>query len=278
MSRTLAQAVIGAVLAAITLAPGVIAQSKPAGAILVTEANVPQQYVALGAVTSVVHPKSLSPKTPTRDLLDADMRAQAAKLGADAVIQVRYTMRNPGFSSKGSEAIGVAVRFTAAEPAPGSAALVPQPRSELTASVSPSVPPPAAPQVAATTPPTPPAPTVVAPVPRAAPQSFAANRPAGEPAPAATAGVHHATSADMIVLSEQKLEGRRYRELGQVRSEVHQKSLFPKTPTRELLNADLKTRAMKLGADAVIGIEYSMHSALTSQKGNIATGTAVRFE
>ncbi len=251
-----------------------------------TESNLPQQYVALGAVTSVVHPKSLSPKTPTRDLLDADMRAQAAKLGADAVIQVRYTMRNPGFSSKGSEAIGVAIRFTASEPgkapAQASAALVPPPRPDVTAPVSAPTSPPTAPQVAAVTPvtpPTPPTPTVVAPVSRAAPpQSFAANRPAPLPIPAAPAGIHHATSADMILLSEKKLAGQRYRELGQVRAEVHQKSLFPKTPARDLLDADLKARAMKLGADAVIGVEYSMHSALTSQKGNIATGLAVRFE
>jgi uncharacterized protein YbjQ (UPF0145 family) len=88
----------------------------------------------------------------------------------------------------------------------------------------------------------------------------------------------HATSIDMILVVEQEIAGQRYTRIGDVRSEVHQKSMFPKTPSRSLLDADLKAQALKLGADAVVLVKYDMHNALTSTKGDIATGVAVRFE
>ena len=104
------------VLAALAAPPALAQQAKasaPGGAgIIVTEANLPDAYTALGAVSVNVHPKSMNPKTPTRDLLDDALRREAAKLGADAVVQVRYTMRNPMMSQKGSDAVGVAVKFT----------------------------------------------------------------------------------------------------------------------------------------------------------------------
>ena len=82
----------------------------------------------------------------------------------------------------------------------------------------------------------------------------------------------------MIVVIEQDFAGRRYVRVGDVRSEVHQKSIFPKTPAKDQLNDDLKMQAFKLGADAVLQVKYDMHNALTSTRGDIATGVAVRFE
>jgi uncharacterized protein YbjQ (UPF0145 family) len=285
------------VLAALAAPPALAQQAKasaPGGAgIIVTEANLPDAYTALGAVSVNVHPKSMNPKTPTRDLLDDALRREAAKLGADAVVQVRYTMRNPMMSQKGSDAVGVAVKFTgtaaAALPAPAPAPTptpAPAPAPQAVATPPAAVQPPApqiAPQVAASSPAlsAPAAPPVAAaPAP---PPQFAAATPAplppASPAPApAAVEARHATSADMIVLTDADLPGRRYARVGEVRSEVHQKSMFPKTPSRSLLDADLKAQALKLGADAVILVKYDMHNALTSTKGDIAAGVAVRFE
>ncbi|MEP7210006.1 MAG: hypothetical protein ABI740_04135 [Alphaproteobacteria bacterium] len=284
-------------------APSFAQEAKTAAqgsaAIVVTDTNLATAYTALGAVTANVHPKSINPKTPTRDLLDAELRKEAAKLGADAVIQVRYTMRNPMMSQKGSDATGVAVKFTtvAAAPAPASpppaASLsVASPQAQVAAAAplpsAPAVAPvvrqtPAAPQVAQQAAPLPSPPAAAPPVaatPSAPPQQFASAAPA-TPAAVAPVGVpvvRHATSVDMIVLSDQEIAGRRYTRVGDVRSEVHQKSIFPKTPSKDLLNADLKAQALKLGGDAVVQLKYNMHNALTSTKGDIATGVAVRFE
>jgi uncharacterized protein YbjQ (UPF0145 family) len=263
-----AQILAAIVLAALAAAPALAQQAKASAqggaGIIVTGANLPDAYTALGAVSANVHPKSMNPKTPTRELLDAALRKEAAKLGADAVVQVRYTMRNPMMSQKGSDAVGVAVKFTgtavAALPAPA-----PAPAPQAVATSPAAVQPPVA--AAPATPPHPLAAATPAPLPPAS------------PAPALTpVEARHATSADMIVLTDADLPGRRYTRVGDVRSEVHQKSMFPKTPSRSLLDADLKAQALKLGADAVILVKYDMHNALTSTKGDIAAGVAVRFE
>ena len=292
----LSAAALAAMLAAAAPALGQKAKASGSGAaqILVTEANLPDTYTAVGALIVTVHPKSLSPKTPTRDLLDAELRKQAAKVCADAVIQVRYMLSNPMMSDKGSDAMGVAVKFTRV-----AAASVPAPPPSLAPSLAPSsAPSPAAvasaPQVAAVSPPPAPAPRAaaglappvapqvraLAPAPVAPPQQIAsaapvAALPVAAPAPAV---VRHATSIDMIVVTEQDFASRRYARVGEVRSEVHQKSLFPKTSANDLLNADLRMHALHLGADAVLQVTYDMHNALTSTQGDIATGVAVRFE
>jgi uncharacterized protein YbjQ (UPF0145 family) len=275
-----AQILAAIVLAALAAAPALAQQAKASAqggaGIIVTGANLPDAYTALGAVSANVHPKSMNPKTPTRELLDAALRKEAAKLGADAVVQVRYTMRNPMMSQKGSDAVGVAVKFTgtavATLPAPA-----PAPAPQAVATTPAAVQPPApqiAPQVAAASPASSaPATPPVAAAPATPPHQLAAATPALTPVEA-----RHATSADMIVLTDADLPGRRYTRVGDVRSEVHQKSMFPKTPSRSLLDADLKAQALKLGADAVILVKYDMHNALTSTKGDIAAGVAVRFE
>ena len=292
----LSAAALAAMLAAAAPTLGQKAKASASGAaqILVTEANLPDAHTAVGALIVTVHPKSLSPKTPTRDLLDAELRKQAAKVCADAVIQVRYMLSNPMMSDKGSDAMGVAVKFTRV-----AAASVPAPPPSLAPSSAPSsAPSPAAvasaPQVAAVSPPPAPAPRAaaglappvapqvraLAPAPVAPPQQIAsaapvAALPVAAPAPAV---VRHATSIDMIVVTEQDFASRRYARVGEVRSEVHQKSLFPKTSANDLLNADLRMHALHLGADAVLQVTYDMHNALTSTQGDIATGVAVRFE
>jgi uncharacterized protein YbjQ (UPF0145 family) len=290
--KHLAVLTLGMALASGIAAPALAQQAKASAQgsaqIIVTETNLPDAYTALGAVTANVHPKSMNPKTPTHDLLDAELRRQAAKLGADAVIQVRYTLRNPMMSDKGSDAAGVAVKFTGPAPTPVSAPVAVPPPQLATASSPPPLPraplPPvqnAAPQGAAQAAPAPPAapsapPPSVTPAPVAPPPQFASAAAPAAPAPARA--VRHATSIDMIVLSEQDFAGRRYARVGDVRSEVHQKSMFPKTPSKDLLNANIKAQALKLGADAVVQVKYDMHNALTSTKGDIVTGVAVRFE
>lgn len=267
-ARILERIAAAMALAALFSGPALAQQAKTAAQagsrIVVTGSNLAETYTALGVVSANVHPKSMNPKTPTKDLLDARLREAAAKLGADAVVQVRYTLRNPMMSSKGSDAIGVAVKFTNVAATAPSLPVAPPPAS------TPQI---AAPAVApprrfASATPAPSAPAPAARVEAAVPSAVAAPPPVAR----------HATSADMIVLTDRDTAGRRHTRVGDVRSEVHQKSIFPKTPSRDLLNADLREQAFRLGADAVVEVVYEMHNALTSTKGDIATGVAVRFE
>jgi len=211
-----------------------------------------QDYERIGEVTAVTHQKSMFPKTSPMEELRAALQAEAAKVGADAVIQVKFKMRNAMTSKEGNTATGVAVRYKAGA---------------------------AAPVAAAAAPPAPPAPAPIATAPAAAtaPSAAVASAPPA-PAPAASAGVRHATSPAMVVLTEKDMAGQRYVRLGQVSAVTHQKSMFPKTPAMETLKVALQDEAHKIGADAVIEVKYTMSNAMMSKDGNKAVGIAVRFE
>jgi uncharacterized protein YbjQ (UPF0145 family) len=250
-------------------APPVRRASSAAAVVLTEQDLVGQSYVRVGPVTATYHQRSIFTRRPVREELDAALRAEAIRVGADAVIEVRYDMTNAVTSREGHKAMGVAVRFTTT---PTTAAATAPTTVTTTAAAT------ASPRAPAVTPAAPAAPVVVPPaVVAVAPLPVAP--PVAAPAPAAAAApVRHATAASMVVLSEQDLVGQRYVRIGPVSAVTHQRSLFPRTSPREDLQNALKAEALKVGADAVINVQYAMGNAMTSREGNRATGVAVRFE
>jgi uncharacterized protein YbjQ (UPF0145 family) len=179
---------------ALTAAPPANAQ-RAAAEIALVEAAAPAGAVVLGEVRAEIHQTSLFARTPARDLADKELRAQAARLGADAVVDIKYESNAPLFSKKGFRAAGKAVRFA---PAPvqvaATAPPAPKPAPEPGRTATFESPATSAPPVAASTPLTVPATAPVAPVvlpppvriatPTPAPPAVA---PAAVPAPQITA-------------------------------------------------------------------------------------------
>jgi basic membrane lipoprotein Med (substrate-binding protein (PBP1-ABC) superfamily) len=74
--------------------------------------------------------------------------------------------------------------------------------------------------------------------------------------PTAAAAGRAATPADKIQIFEGDITDRPYKSLGDVSATVNKVSIMNADPTREMVNARLKTEAAKLGADAVIQVRY----------------------
>ncbi len=206
------------------------AQTRSAAEIALVEGATAQAYTVLGEVSAEVHQKAIFAKTSARDVANQELREKAARLGADAVVDVRYDSYSPLFSKKGFRAAGKAVKFTGA-----------------------------------------PVQLAAAPAPAASPQP-ASSVPAAAPARAAAP-----RAAEGVLLSEQDLAGRAYTVVGSLTAEAHQSSLFPRKSARQTLEEDLRAQAAKLGADAVILVEYEESSPLFSRKGSRASGKAVKF-
>lgn len=254
--QTIIRGIAAIVFASIALGTPVAAQQ--AAQVALIEGDAQGDYRAAGAVSAEVQSTS---NTLPKQKLDEQLRAEAAKLGADAVIQVTYQM-TPAGSGVTYKAAGVAVRYVRQ----AGAVAVPAPA----ASVAPAVAPPAvvapvpAPQTAVAAP-APVAPAVVAAAPVA-------------PAVPVAVAVAHAGSAAQVELSETSMQGRRYVRIGPVSARAHQTSMFPKVGPREQVQEALKAAAFKMGADAVIEVKYDMVNAMMSRKGNSASGIAVKFE
>lgn len=234
--QTIIRGIAGAIFAFIALGAPVAAQQAVQVALI--EGDAQGDYRAAGAVSAEVQSTS---NTLPKQKLDEQLRAEAAKLGADAVIQVTYQM-TPAASGVSYKATGVAIRYSR--------------QSGAVAAV---------------------APPVVAPAPVAAPLAVVPPPAVVAAAPVAVAVVR-AGSAAQVELSETSMPGRRYVRLGPVSARAHQTSLFPKTPAREQVQDALKAAAFKMGADAVIEVKYEMVNAMMSKKGNSASGIAVKFE
>lgn len=229
------------------MAAPVFAQARTAAQIALTEGAAPGGYTVVGDVRAEVHSGSLFPKTPNRDQADQQLREKALQMGADAVIGIKYENNNPMFSKKGFIATGKAVKFAAATLAAAPATVPPALASapSFSATGAPAVLPQAAPVVAA-----------AAPQPAPAPAAFV-------PLPAVIPLIEGAAPWAHTVL-------------GPVRAEIHQKSMMPKTRSRDLADQELRTQAQKLGADAVVNIKYETSNPMFSTKGFVATGTAVK--
>lgn len=229
-------------LSALLLALASAEAQRPAIDVRVIEGDLGVPYTVVGEVSAEAHVKSLFPKKSGRELVDEQLREKAARLGADAVVQVKYDGYNPMTSKKGYRAAGQAVKFNpsaaATTPAPIPAPAPPPPVTVAAPAAAPSAPPP----VAAAAPITPP--------------------------PVAAA----AAPAGVILLSEQNI-ARAYDVVGPVNVELNQASL-DKTG-REALDEALIKQAADLGADAVILIRYS---SAAGAKGPTAIGVAVKYK
>ncbi len=68
-----------------------VAKPKPASEVMVTEGDITdRKYRVLGEVSARVNKTTILNKNPTREMVAERLKKAAAKLGADAVIQVRY--------------------------------------------------------------------------------------------------------------------------------------------------------------------------------------------
>jgi uncharacterized protein YbjQ (UPF0145 family) len=223
------------------LAAGQASAQRPAIDVRLVEGDLATAYTVVGEVSAQAHQTSMFPKKSGRVLVDEQLRQQAALLGADAVIQVKYDDYNPLTSKKGFRATGRAVKFSAA-----AAATTTAPTPPVTVSVP----------VAA--------PVVVAP-PVAVPAPVVAAAPAPVAAPVAATG---------ILLAEQNLS-RAYDVLGPVNAELNQASVSLEKTGRQVLDETLRKQAAALGADAVIMIRYA---GADGARGPTAIGVAVKYK
>jgi len=88
------------------------AQKDPASIIVTKDDITDRPYEVLGDINVTVNKTTIFHSDPTEALVDANLREEAAKLGADAVILVRYGTVGIAFMSWGSlDGNSRAVRF-----------------------------------------------------------------------------------------------------------------------------------------------------------------------
>jgi hypothetical protein len=71
---------------------------------------------------------------------------------------------------------------------------------------------------------------------------------------------------------------RTYKEIGPIKARVGAATAFSKTPTIEDVNLKLQEQALKMGANAIINVQYKRGVSMMSWKALTATGTAVYVE
>lgn len=101
--------------------------------------------------------------------------------------------------------------------------------------------------------------------------------PAASPAPAAGQAPAAAAAPVSVIVVEDALPGRKYRELGPIEVSVKKLTIFHKDPTKEQANEALIERARAMGADAVIKVTYKSGIGFTTWGYIDATGVAVKF-
>lgn len=82
--------------------------------ILISESDITDRpYTSLGDISVTVNKTTIFHSDPTRDMVNLKLQEEAGKLGADAVVLVRYGQGGVSLMSWGSlEGKGRAVRFT----------------------------------------------------------------------------------------------------------------------------------------------------------------------
>jgi uncharacterized protein YbjQ (UPF0145 family) len=88
--------------------------AKPtnAASVTVSEADSNRKYVSLGDISVSVNKTTVFNKDPTRDDVNQKLKENAAELGADAVILVRYGEGGMSLMSWGSlEGRGRAIKY-----------------------------------------------------------------------------------------------------------------------------------------------------------------------
>ena len=93
--------------------PATTAQPKRPHEVLLTESDISdRKYSSLGDINVTVNKTTVFHPNPTREMVNQKLKEEAAKLGADAVIQVRYGTVGVSFMSWGSlDGKGRAIKF-----------------------------------------------------------------------------------------------------------------------------------------------------------------------
>ena len=87
-------------------------QATDPARITLSEGESNRKYTSLGDVSVTVNKTTIFNRDPTRDDVNAKLREEAAKLGADAVIHVRYGQGGVSMMSWGSlEGKGRAIKY-----------------------------------------------------------------------------------------------------------------------------------------------------------------------
>ena len=84
-----------------------------ASSILVTEEDIlDREYTSLGDIEVSVSKTTIFNKDPSNEMIDEELKREAAKVGADAVVLVRYgTVGVSGFSWGKLDGKGPAIKF-----------------------------------------------------------------------------------------------------------------------------------------------------------------------
>ena len=85
------------------------------------------------------------------------------------------------------------------------------------------------------------------------------------------------TDAEKIIITEDDLN-KPYKELGTVEAVVRKGTILNAHPTKEQVNEKLKKEASKIGADAIIKVEYKSGIGMISWGVMSGKGIAVKFQ
>lgn len=80
-----------------------------------------------------------------------------------------------------------------------------------------------------------------------------------------------------VVISEDSLPGRKYKQVGPIEVSVKKLTIFHKDPTREQANEALTEKARAIGADAVVNVTYKSGIGLMTWGYMDANGTGVKL-
>lgn len=81
-----------------------------------------------------------------------------------------------------------------------------------------------------------------------------------------------------VIISEDSLPSKKYKEIGLIEVSVKKLTVFHKDPTKEQANEALQEKAVAIGADAVVSVTYKSGIGFTTWGFMDAEGTGVRFE
>lgn len=85
-------------------------------------------------------------------------------------------------------------------------------------------------------------------------------------------------SRSKVLISEDSLPGRKYKEIGVIEVSVKKLTIFHKDPTKEQADEALKEKAVAIGADAVLNATYESGVGFTTWGYMDAKGTGVKLE
>ncbi len=96
-------------------------------------------------------------------------------------------------------------------------------------------------------------------------------------APAPTVAATTPAPISKVLISEDALPNRKYKEIGPIEVSVKKLTIFHKDPTKEQANEALIEKATVIGADAVVNVTYKSGVGFTTWGYMDASGTGVKL-